>query len=327
MPANLTPQYRDADERFRRATEPEDKLRALKEMMALIPKHKGTEKMQADIKRRIKQTKEEMKQRGGAGRRSLHHVDREGAAQILLVGPPNAGKSSLLDRLTNASPEIGVYPYTTHQPQPGMMPYENIQFQLVDMPPISTEYFEPWVTNMVRIGDGVLLVADLSVDDTLDQLEVVLDRLQEARLHLTSRPFISDDPRTVVKKALMICNKCDAPGAGERLEILRELYADRFELLPSSCQSGSGLEELKVRLYALLDILRVFSKPPGGKAEMTRPFVFPRGSTLQDLAEHIHKDFADKLKFARIWGTTKYDGQKVHRDYQLQEGDILELHI
>ncbi|GBC82178.1 GTPase Obg [bacterium HR10] len=334
MPANLTPEYLEAERKFRAATTREEKLAALEEMLATIPKHKGTEKMQADIRRRIARLRQEAERRPGTARRKpFYHIEREGAGQVVLVGPPNSGKSSLLARLTHATPEIADYPFTTRVPLPGMMEFENVQIQLVDMPPLAPSYTEPWMLALVRQADAALLVFDLADDDVLTKAEETLLLLERANLHLRT-PSALDPLSTAeggraspVKRALVIGTKSDLPGARETLELVREWLGARFRVLPVSARTGENLEPLRREVYDLLGIIRVYTKEPGKKPDLTTPFVLKRGSTVADIARAIHRDFVQRLKYARIWGAGKFDGQLVHRDHVLEEGDIVELHV
>jgi len=327
MPANLTPQYLEADRRFKAAKTVEDKLAALEEMLALIPKHKGTEHLQGDLKRRLAKLKAEAEQaRRRRGGFSLS-VDREGAGQVALVGPPNAGKSALVATLTNAQTEVGDYPFTTRRPVAGMLPFINIQIQLVDLPAISDTYMEPWVPGLVRPADLVLLVADLASPSVLEELEQVLAILERSKVALTGGAGPPPDVGWAHKRTLLLANKLDAPGAEEALEILRSAFEGRFPVTAVSAQTGLGLEPLRRAIYDGLEIVRVYSKPPGKEPSMQSPVVLPRGSTVVEMAGAIHKDFARQLKYARVWGSSKFDGQRVQRDYIVQEGDVIELHI
>lgn len=322
MPANLTPAYLEADRRFKAATTPQDKLSALEEMLATIPKHKGTEKMQADIKRRIAKLRQEVQRRRGATRgKPFYHVDKEGAGQIVLVGAPNAGKSMLLKALTNAQPEIAEYPFTTRVPLPGMVQFEDIQIQLIDLPPITLESSEGWLYGIIRTADAAVLVVDLATDDLLTQTETLRNLLAQANLSLVTRPRGSDQ-----KRALIVANKLDAPGAGQRLAIFREFAGDALPVLPVSAAAGTGLETLRHELFRLLGVIRVYSKPPGRKADLSTPFILKRGATVLDAAEAIHKDFVARLKYARLWGRDEFQGQMVGRDHVLEDGDVIEVH-
>ncbi len=330
MPANLTPQYLEAEKRYKQANFREEKIAALEEMLAVIPKHKGTEKLQADLKSKLSKLRaESLKAHGSVGKRSqLDLVEKEGAGQIVFLGAPNTGKSSLLAALTRATPEIAEYPYTTRLPQPGMMPYANIQIQLVDLPPISPELWQPRLSGIVRNADGALLFADLSSNDMLEQVESVLAILEKSKIVLYSseKPHPgSEFGRSL--RSLLIASKSDKDANREAFGILKELYGTRFPILSVSSLMGENLSEIKTLIYQLLDIICIYSKPPGKKADLNDPFVLKKGSTVLDAAAQIHKDFSARLKFARIWGSIKFEGQMVHRDHLLEDGDIVEFHL
>jgi uncharacterized protein len=329
MPANLTPQYLEAEKRYKQASTTAEKVHAVEEMLAVIPKHKGTEKLQADLKTRLSKLRGDLeKQRKTGGKHDpLCVVDREGAGQVVLAGAPNTGKSSLLAALTHATPEIAVYPYTTRAPQPGMMLFENIKIQLVDMPAISQEFWEPRFSGIFRNSDAVLVLADLSSSEMLEQVESVLAILEASKVRLSSVSVQSlpEDP-IVTKKCLVLGTKSDLDLGKESQGILQELYGNRFTVLLASAITTDGLEELRSRVYRLLGILRIYSKPPGKKPDLSDPFVLKVGSTVLEAAAQIHRDFAQKLKFARIWGSERFEGQMVHRDHVLADGDIVEFH-
>lgn len=322
MPANLTPEYLAADKRFKAATTPQERLAALEEMLATIPKHKGTEKMQADLKRRIAKVRTETQRRKGAARgKPFYHVDKEGAGQLVLVGGPNSGKSSLLAALTNAAPEVADYPFTTRVPLPGMMAYENVQIQLVDLPPVTPEFPEGWLYAIIRTADAALLIVDLADDDLLAQGERVLGLLAAANIR-----FVADPREPQDRRALVVANKLDARGAGGRLGLFREFLGDRLPVLPVSARAGTGLDGLRQASFALLRVIRVYSKPPGKKADLSVPFILPEGATVLDAAAAVHRDFVQKLKYARLWNRD-HAGQMVGRDHVLADGDTVEIHV
>jgi ribosome-interacting GTPase 1 len=330
MPANLTPQYLEAEKRYKQAATHEEKVNALEEMLAVIPKHKGTEKLQADLKSKLKKLRVELEKPRAAGGRhdSLDVVKREGAGQVVLLGAPNAGKSSLLASLTKATPEIADYPYTTRVPQPGMMPYENIQIQLVDLPPIDREFWQPRLSGIIRNADAALLLADLSSRELLEQVETLFSLLEGSRILLAAEPSAEPAPAGfVAKETLLLGSKSDLDANGEAFKVLEELYCPRFRVLPLSIHDEPSLSLLKSRIYEMLHIIRIYSKPPGQKVDLNDPFVLKKGSTVMAAAACIHKDFAERLRFARIWGSERYEGQMVHRDHVLEDGDVVEFHI
>jgi uncharacterized protein len=212
-------------------------------------------------------------------------------------------------------------------PQPGIMHWEDVPVQLVDLPPITAEFFEPWMTGLVRSADAALIVADLASDDVADATEVALARLAEAHTELVGTlPFDVEDEAIQHVKSVLVATKTDAPGAAGRLDVIREWFGPRFPVLPVSVERGEGLDALRRTTYDLLGVLRVYTKVPGKPADRTKPFTVPFGSTVLDLAREIHRDFEHALKFARIWGTGVFDGQTVKRDHELHDGDVVELH-
>jgi ribosome-interacting GTPase 1 len=329
MAVNLTPQYLEAEAEYKRAQTAEERLACLKKMWTLVPKHKASEKLQAELKTKISDTKEEVERERKSPKKGgvSHKIPRQGAGQVLLVGPPNSGKSRLLTRLTRATPEVAPFPFTTHEPTPGMMDWEDVRVQLIDTPPITAEYLEGYLSSMVRAADGCLLVLDLADDDGPFAAEVVLDHLARVKTVLTGQPPAhADDPTVEYVKTILVANKADAEGADGRLEVVREMFADRFPIQVIAAETGQGLEELRTAVYRSLDVIRVYSKRPGKPADLESPFTCPAGSTVAQMAELVHRDFAEKLKSARVWGTGVFDGQTVTRDHVLHDKDVVELH-
>jgi len=327
MPANLTPDYYRAEEEYRKASTPQEQVEGLKKMLAAIPKHKGTDKMQADIKRRLAQAREDA-QKAGKKKGFSVKVEKEGGAQITVAGPPNSGKSQLISALSNTTLESAAYPFTTRVPHPAMMPFEDIKIQLVDLPPVCSQHMEFWVPNIIRVSDFVLIVVDLGSPEVLDELEDTLKVLEENKIKPVAKHEAQDAWTSVVKKqAWLVGNKVDLPGAIDNWEVIKELYFGRFGLSAVSATTGSEIERLKHELVTALDIIRVYSKRPGHDADFDDPFVLRRGSTLLDFAQLVHKDFSESLKFARIWGQGKFEGQRVNKDYIHDDKDVIELHI
>jgi len=327
MPANLTPEYREAERAFKEAVTTADKIAALEHMLAVIPKHKGTEKMQGELRRRlarIKQDSEHARKTGPSRGAPVYQVEKEGAGQVALAGAPNTGKSALVRRLTHATPEVADYPFTTRIPVCGMMPFEDIQIQLVDLPPLDPQFGEAWVPQAVRNADAVLVVVDLAALELLDEIENTVALLGKAKIFLGRQQTLPYGG--VAKPALVVANKVDLPGTRENFAAFTELYAGRFPAVAVSAEAGEGLEELKRATFEMLGILRVYTKEPGKKPDLTKPYVLHAGATVADLAGRVHKDILTHLKYARVWGHGKFEGQMVHRDHALADRDIVELH-
>ena len=330
MPANLTPQYNKAEEDFKKAKTADEKLACLKEMFKLLPKHKGTEKIQADLKTKISDMKDEAEKekKKAASVGVSYRIPKQGAGQILLIGGPNVGKSKLLTRLTKATPEVAPYPFTTREPHPGMMAWEDCSVQLIDTPPITKDYLESWLGNMSKSCDACALIVDLADDDGASAAAAVIQHLGEQKTNLVQDvPAGELDPRVHYCRTLIVANKCDDPGAADRLEFLKEFLGGRFAIHSVSAETGQGLEELRTGLYQFLRVLRVYTKQPGKPADMSSPFTCPIGSTVHDLAGIVHREVQEKLKSARIWGTGVFDGQTVKRDHVLHDKDVVELHV
>jgi ribosome-interacting GTPase 1 len=328
MPANLTPQYLDAELKFKQAKTTPEKIKALEVMMAVIPKHKGTERLRGQLKSRMAKLKEELQKRPTVAKaEQAYHIKREGAAQVVLLGLPNSGKSTLLSQITHASSEAADYPFTTQKPIPGMMKFENLQIQLVDTPPIQSDHIEPGFPNLIRNADGLLLLVDLT-EDPIFQMEVLLEELNEMKIKGAGKgPTLSPDMGWVSLRALLVGNKCEVKNAMEAYGRLENRFRDTFPILPVSVRGGMNLDELRKEIYQILNILRVYTKTPGKEPDRTEPVILKKGSTVEDVALSVHKDFAAKLRYAKVWGSGKFDGQMVKRDYLVNEGDIIELHI
>jgi uncharacterized protein len=337
VPANLSPEYKAAEAAFRKTRDPQERLAALRQMLRTIPKHKGTEHLQADIKARIKDLAEQMeggtRKAGGHGGPALV-VRPEGAAQVALVGPPNAGKSSLHARLTGSSAHVGPYPFTTQHPEAGMLPHEDVHFQLVDLPPVAPEHPLPWLANSLQTADAALLVVDLGDPSCLEQLQAVQTVLAQQRMTLVARwpagvaaAPDDDDPFALRLPALVVANKADGiADVDAELRVLRELSGSDLPMLAVSAVTGHGLGELAPWLFANLGIVRVYTKIPGHPADRHRPFTLRRGQTVGDVARRVHGDVAQSLRYARVWGHSGFDGQQVGHEHAVEDGDVVELH-
>jgi ribosome-interacting GTPase 1 len=343
MPANLSPDYKKAEKAFRDAREEPDRLACLKDMLRTIPKHKGTEHLQADIKSRIKQLTEDLASPKKGGRRSgpVHSIRPEGAAQIALLGPPNSGKSSLHVELTGSKAAIGPYPRTTHEPMPGMLPFEDVYFQLVDLPPISKDYMDSWLVNALQSADAALLIVDISDPECTDHVVTIRERLDEKKITLSGHwPGLNGhaadksddaqetpDPFRIYLPTLLVANKMDLNPNPEDLTALEELTGEKFPAVATSIQTGENLQTLGSLLFRGLQVIRVYTKMPGKPPEMNRPFTVRSGATVLDVARLVHKDIAGAFKYARAWGSGVFDGQQVGPEHLLADADIVELHM
>lgn len=326
MPANLPPQYFEAEKRLRAAKEPEDKIAALEEMLSIMPHHKGTDRLRAVLTQKIAKLTQEAERKSATARRAGFYITREGAGQVMLVGLPNTGKSQLLAAVTDALPDIAEYPFTTKIPMPGMMKFEDIQIQLVDTPPIGHREARVLLANVLRSADLIAIVIDLSLEP-VSQVEAALQGLREARIEPLLENGTQVTPGSYPRRMLIVGNKNDLPGSRTNWELLHSQYAGQFPMVSISAKEYQGLDDFKRAIYQALRIIRVYTKTPGTKADLTDPMVLEKGSTVEEAAQTLHKDFYHNLKYAVVWGSGKYDGQRTSKGHVLQDGDIVEFHI
>jgi ribosome-interacting GTPase 1 len=327
MATNLPPEYYEADKRYRAAKTPGEKISCIEDLLRIVPKHKGTDKLRAGLRKRLSKLKTTAQAKKGTGKReSAFRIDKEGAGQVVLVGPANVGKSALVSVLTNATPEIANFPHTTWKPTPGMMPMENIQIQLVDTPPLNRNFMEPELLDLIRRSDYILLVVDLHTDP-VHQLEDSVAILDEHRIMPDHLKELYSEQRGLFIPFLVLTNKFDDENFDENFEIFCELLENDWPSIPVSATTGRNLEQFKRMLFERLEIIRVYSKAPGKEPEFDEPFILKKGDTVENFAGKVHQDFARKLKTARLWGTAVYDGQFVQRDHVLSDSDIVELQI
>jgi uncharacterized protein len=328
MPANLPPQYKEAEERYRQAKTTPEKILALEEMLAVIPHHKGTDKMIGQLRKRLSQHKEETQRRPSTSRQiDPFAVKKEGASQVALVGLPNCGKSQILAVLTNALPLVADYPFTTRAPLPGMMRFKNIQVQIVDTPPLMDEFAETGLANLIRNADALAVILDLT-EDGGTQIDLIMEELNRRRIRILKKgEGEKQEIGLYFKRALFLGNKADRKEAQENCRRLLDQFSEIYPTLCISALENLNLEEMKKEIFGILDVVRAYTKAPGKNPDLNDPVILPKGSRVIDFASQIHKDFVQKLKFARIWGKEKYNGQMVQRDYVLKDGDVIELHI
>lgn len=296
----------------------------------ILPKHKASEKVQADLKTKISELTDQIEQARLGPKKAApgsYKFPRQGAGQVVFLGPPNAGKSLLMTKLTKAVPAVAPYPFTTREPIPGMMDYEDVRIQLIDMPPITADVYEPFITDITRSADAALLFLDLADDDGPAATQAVIDRLKLARRELVKAGApTGDDPAVYAIPTILAANKCDDEAAELRLELARDTLGTTLPWHVISAERGDGIAELRKIIYDALGVMRIYTKQPGKPPDMTSPFTPPIGSTVAELAGKVHRELEDAVKSARIWGSGVFDGQTVGRDHVLLDRDVVELH-
>ena len=330
MALNLTPQYREADAKYRAARTPEEKLAALEEMWRELPKHKSSEKMQAELKKKLSAARQAVRQgaKRSAARVDPFSIPRSGAGQVALIGTPNVGKSSIVGGLTNAHVKIADYPFATPTPVPGMVPYEDIQVQLIDAPPVTAEHVPPGFPGLWRSADALIVVADVSSESVLEDVETCLNQLTERHVELSDGPREHpEEPGATLKvPGFVLANKIDTPGASDNLELLREFFGERVRIEPLSTRVADQMARIPELLFRLIRVIRIYAKPPGRKPDLAEPFVLPVGSDVHELAHKVYRGLEQRVRSARLWGHGVAGGQNVHLDHVLHDGDVVELH-
>lgn len=327
MPANLPPDYYAAEKRYRNASEIREKIEILREMLAIMPKHKGTEHLQGDLKRKIAKLHSLAKKKHVRSRSSgIDHIPKEGAGQAVLVGPPNSGKSSILSAVTNAHAEIADYPFSTYKPVVGMMSYEDIKVQLVDMPPIAPEFNESWYYNIIRLADVVLFIIDVNTIQTEKKLNDSFKQLEEHKIILTDRGEHTPRSSIALKSTLIVCNKDDMEALDDKKKIVTKIYGKQFPYIFISIRKNRNIDAFRGAVFKALNVIRIYTKVPGKKAEMGNPFILPACTNVIEAAKTIHNELAETMKFVCLWDSNKYNGLRVEKNHMLNDGDIIEIH-
>ncbi len=293
MPINAPIEYFKAEEKYLKAKNIDEKIAALEEMIRLLPKHKGTENLLAQLKKRLsklRKQKEFKKAVGKSSRSKELTVEKEGAAQVCIIGLTNSGKSSLIKALTGKEVEINEVPFTTTKPEIAMMNFENVKIQLVEIP--ST--FEPYTFGILNNCDKIIVLLDSTKN------------IEEQKKHFESML----GKRRLIEKPLFVLSKDDEGKYKESISVLRK----------------DSLLKLKKKIWESLDLIRVYSKPINKRPEKI-PLTLPRDSTVRDFAKMLGNQFVKNFKFARIFDNTKFSGRRVGLDYKLKDGDIVEIHL
>src|SRR5262249_17816042 len=254
MAVNATPQYKKAEEEYRRAQTVTEQIACLEKMLVLLPKHKASEKVQSDLKSRLKEARGTLAAEKSAPKKVKgYSFPRQGAGQVVILGGPNAGKSRVLAELTSAHPEVAPSPFTTREPQAGMMAWEDVTVQLIDTPPVTESYFEAWLPNLVRVADGVLLCFDGSSDDAPDQTAEVIRQIESRKTVLARESgFVEDDLTQVRIKTLLVVTRADDPGCADRLAYFEEMFPGWFETQLVEFTRPDSVAALRDRIYKML---------------------------------------------------------------------------
>jgi hypothetical protein len=367
-----------------------EKIKLMREFISLVPKHKGTNKLLGNVRRRIAALEDELdktKARRKGSRTGGFSVPKEGAGQIIILGPTKVGRSSLLASVTNAKVEASPIFFATRKPVIGMLPYKNIQFQLIEAPALVEGASQgkmggSQILGLARNADGLMLMVDLSedpveqfrilrselersgvligrsegevevtrrsvgasvqvvgggilVDCTLDDIRRMLEsyRINSALVRVRGKVALDDIETslfssTVYKPTLIVANKVDAPKAGAALQNFKQALKDvEIPILPVSCLSSQGLEDLGGFIFKMLGIIRIYTKEPSDKEPSPNPIVVKEGTTVINIAKELHSSLYRRFQYGRIWGqSAKYPGQKVGSSHMLKDGDILEIH-
>lgn len=291
MPVNAGAEYFNAQKRYQEAKTLDDRIEALQEMIKEAPTHKGAEKLRAQLRKKLAQLKKEAMKSKKAGAKPRFSIRKEGSAQVCVIGQTNCGKSSLLNALTNAKIEVADYEFTTKEPAVGMLDYDGVLIQLVEIP--ST--FDSEFSSIIYSCDLILILIDSSKDYSAQ-----LDELIE----FMNKKFDN-------KKALVVASKSDMKKIDGALSI--------------SSKTGEGLEQLKKEIWSRLGLIRVYTKIPGKKRDK-KPITLKPGATVRNATRNVHKDLLKNFKFARIFNDTKFSGTKVGLDYKLRDLDVVEIH-
>ena len=333
MPTNVPPQYREAEDRFRQAKSPQAKMDALQEMLAVMPKHKGTDHLKAQLRARMSRLTAEIEgpTRGArGGRPEPFSLPKEGAGRATLVGLSNSGKSLLLAKATGAQTKVGTYALSTQEPVQGMLRYKDIHIQLVDTPPVSNPDTQGRLYGLLRNSDVFVVVVDLSIDPVA-QTRQVFSELEQLGFRLLSPEQSHDENNPwLTKPTILVGNKADLQGSLDGFQELEAAFGDDHPVVMASAQEQVGAEEMGEEIFKALRIIRVYTKSQREKLEefeRTRPVVLAVGSTVAEVAKQLHKDLARGFKYAVLWGRSgKFQGQRVGRGHQLTDEDIVELH-
>lgn len=300
MTVNAGPEYFAAEKRFFAAQTTEEQISCMEEMIKLAPKHKSSESFVANLKQRLKRLVEKKEKAAKSGKSSRKTIKKEGF-QVVLLGFPNSGKSSLLSVLTNARPRISENPFTTRMPEIGTLNYQGIKAQIVDLPSIGSEFFD---IGIVNTADLILIVTD-----NLQDIEKIIPLLVKT-----------------YGKQLIAINKSDLLSHEQLRKLEQTIKSKKLNAVPISTINNHNIESLKSSILKSMDVIRIYTKEPG-KPKSDNPVVLPLYSTVRDVAESIRKGFSQTVKETKLTGpSSKFPNQKIGLDHVLKDLDIIEFH-
>lgn len=305
MPVNPGIDFQLAQEEYHNAKTTSEKIRALENMYAKCPKHKGAENLLQEIKSKISKLKEKQEKESAKKRGYSITIKKDGAASVSLLGITNSGRSTILKSLTNANPKISEYEYTTVMPEVGAMDYNGIKIQVIEIPAITSGFSQkgngPAFFSIVRNSDLIIIVLD-GLKPLGEQLSLIEQECKNSLIEL------------------------DEETRGSILGIPCIIIVNKKFKRPKTKHSVIKIENLRHEIWKKLNLIYVYTKSPGKERDFP-PVAMKKGSTLYDLAYKVHKDFVSKFKYARIWGkSAKHNGASVGLDHVLKEGDVIEIH-
>jgi len=335
MPANLTPQYLNAEKEYRNALSPVAQLEALRLMLREIPKHKGTDRMQADLKSKIAKLKivvDRIEPTSGKGTGSTS-IAKQGVGRIVMIGPPGSGKTQLLQSLTRAKVLLGEVPFRTRSPQVGMTAWEDCPIQLIDLPSIGYPLGQDQIAQWVRSADLVWLVVNIASSEMIEQTQQAIDLFRAEKTRLGIETAL--DPSQIGMKSvatLIVATQCDRIEQLRDLETNLETLAEFLPLpLPVKAVSGAyrtNLESILRVSVNLMRIVRVYCKHPKEDGpDLKKPLFIHQGDSLKEVAYQIHESVAEHLIGAKVWKSATSIYQMAKPEYQPCDGDIIELTV
>lgn len=296
MPINASPYFERAQAEYEQAPTTEQKIRCLKKMITLAPKHKGSENLLKQLRTRLKKLKYTKEKEDKSGKRTSVGIKKDDM-QMVIIGKANSGKSTLITILTNAKPEKSEIKFTTKQPEIGMMDYASTQIQIIENPAIESDYYDRGVTNT---ADTILIIVD-----TLEQISEIEKTLEKSR----------------GKRIIVFNNKNNL----DRRKLSAILSSKKYNFVLLDLGIKESIEELKEKIFRSFDKIRVYTKEPG-KEKSQKPIILKPESTIRDVAEKILKGFSKNVKDTKIWGpSSKFPGQKVGFRHKLKDLDVVEF--